>query len=139
MKTIAVAAALLLAGAPAYAADAPAPTFTKDVARIFQAHCTQCHHDGAGTPMSLTTYESARPFARSIRQRVAAREMPPWHLDKTMGIRQYKNDISLNDEQIATITKWVDAGSPKGSDADMPPMQTFAPEDVWHIGKPDLV
>jgi len=80
-----------------------------------------------------------RPWARSIRQRVASREMPPWHLDKTVGIRKYKNDISLSDDQIATITRWVDAGSPMGSLADMPRPQTFGPEDVWHIGKPDLI
>ena len=53
--------------------------------------------------MSLITYEEVRPWARSIRQRVANREMPPWHLDKTVGIRNYKNDVSLNDEEIATI------------------------------------
>src|SRR6185295_5635933 len=74
-----------------------------------------------------------------IRTRVSSREMPPWHLDKTVGIRKYKNDTSLNDEQIATIIKWVDAGAPAGNAADLPTPQKFAPEDVWHIGKPDLV
>ncbi len=67
------------------------------------------------------------------------REMPPWHLDKTVGIRKYKNDISLNDKEIATIVAWVDGGAPQGNPADMPPARTFAPEDVWHIGKPDLI
>jgi hypothetical protein len=125
----------------AAAADAvPAqPTYAKDIAPIFQAKCTQCHHAGTGAPMSLTTFEEVRPWARSIRTRVSSREMPPWHLDKTVGIRKYKNDISLNDTQIATIVKWVDSGSPAGSPADLPPPQTFQPEDVWHIGKPDLV
>jgi len=137
MKSFVLFAALLIPTA-AFAADAT-PTYTKDVAPIFQEHCTQCHHAGTGTPMSLTTFEEVRPWARSIRQRVAAREMPPWHLDKTVGIRKYKNDISLSDDQIATITRWVDAGSPMGSIADMPPSQTFGPEDVWHIGKPDLI
>jgi mono/diheme cytochrome c family protein len=136
MRLCTLVVALLLPVA-AHAADAP--TYTKDVARIFQAHCTQCHHDGAGTPMSLTTYENVRPWAKSIRQRVAAREMPPWHLDKTVGIRKYKNDISLSDDQIATITSWVDGGAVMGNPADMPPLQTFAPEDVWHIGKPDVI
>jgi hypothetical protein len=137
MRTFALVAALLTPAA-ALAADAPT-TYTKDVAPIFQAHCTQCHHAGTGTPMALTTYEEVRPWARSIRQRVAAREMPPWHLDKTVGIRNYKNDISLNDDQIATITRWADAGAPMGNLADMPRPQTFGPEDVWHIGKPDLI
>lgn len=114
-------------------------TFAKNVAPIFQAKCTQCHHAGTAAPMSLTTFEEVRPWARSIRTRVASREMPPWHLDKTVGIRKYKNDLSLTDDQIETIVKWVDAGAPMGSTADMPPPQKFAPEDVWHVGKPDLV
>ena len=140
MKICALVAALLLPAAVAAAADPPAPaTYTKDVAPIFQARCTPCHHAGTGTPMSLTTYDEVRPWARSIRQRVAAREMPPWHLDKTVGIRDYKNDLSLTDAQIATITEWIDAGAPMGNAVDMPRPQTFGPEDVWHIGKPDLV
>jgi len=116
-----------------------AVSFAKNIAPIFQAKCTQCHHAGTAAPMALTTYEEVRPWARSIRQRVASREMPPWHLDKTVGIRKYKNDLSLNDEEIATIVKWVDAGAPGGNMADLPPPQRFGPEDVWHIGKPDLV
>src|SRR5215831_13430225 len=130
----------LLCASSAVGADTPRPaTYTKDIAPIFQAHCTQCHHPNTGAPMSLTSYEEVRPWARAIRQRVAAREMPPWHLDKTVGIRTYKNDISLNDEQIATVLRWVDAGAPRGNPADMPAAQSFGPEDVWHIGKPDLV
>jgi hypothetical protein len=65
--------------------------------------------------------------------------MPPWHLDKTVGIRKYKNDISLSDEQIATIVRWVDAGAPQGNPADMPPPLTFRSEDGWFVGKPDLI
>ena len=135
-----VVGALLLSGS-AHAADpTPAPvTYAKDVAPIMQARCTQCHHAGTGAPMSLTTYEEVRPWARAIRQRVAAREMPPWHLDKTVGIRKYKNDMSLTDGQIATIVGWVDAGAPLGNRGDLPKPQTFRPEDVWHIGAPDLL
>ena len=114
-------------------------TYARDVSRIFQAKCTQCHHAGTGAPMSLTTYEEVRPWARSIRTRVASHEMPPWHLDKTVGIKKYKNDLSLNENDIATITRWVDADAPRGNVADLPAPQTFAPEDAWHIGKPDLV
>ena len=65
-------------------------------------------------PMSLATYEEARPWARSIRERVATRQMPPWHIDKTVGIQKFKNDRSLSDEQIDTIVSWVAAGAPKG-------------------------
>ncbi len=73
------------------------PTFAKDVAPIFQAKCQSCHHQGTSAPMSLVTFDEVRPWVRSIRQRVANRDMPPWHLDKTVGIKHYKNDRSLND------------------------------------------
>jgi hypothetical protein len=114
------------------------PTFAKNVAPIFQQKCQACHHAGTSAPMSLVTYDEVRPWARSIRQRVASRDMPPWHLDKTVGIKQYKNDRSLTDEEIATITRWVDEGAAMGSAADLPPARTFAPETDWYIGEPDL-
>ena len=100
--------------------SAISPTFAKDVAPIFQTKCQTCHHPGTSAPMSLVTYDEVRPWARSIRQRVANRDMPPWHLDKTVGIRHYKNDRSLSDDEIATIVRWVDAGAPQGNPADMP-------------------
>ena len=108
-----------------------AQTFTKDVAPIFQKHCQSCHHEGTVAPMSLMTYKDARPWARAIKERVLMRDMPPWHLDKTVGIRRYKNDISLTDREIDTIAKWVDAGAPEGDAADMTKMLTFASEDEW--------
>ena len=114
------------------------PTFSRDVAPIFQAKCQTCHHQGTSAPMSLVTYEEARPWARSIQQRVANRDMPPWHLDKTVGIRRYKNDRSLGDDEIATIVRWVDAGAPQGNPADMPAPRTFQSEAEWFIGEPDL-
>src|SRR5262245_4373856 len=79
----------------------PQPTFSKDVAPILQAKCQTCHRPGAIAPMSLLTFEEARPWVRSIKARVAAREMPPWHVDKTVGIQKFINDSSLSDEQIA--------------------------------------
>jgi mono/diheme cytochrome c family protein len=123
------------------AADTPASdlTFTKDVAPIFQKSCQSCHHSGTAAPMALLTYEDTRPWARSIKERVIRREMPPWHLDKTVGIREYKNDISLSDQEIDTIVRWVDGGAKKGDQKDMPPPLTFRPEDDWFIGKPDLI
>jgi len=89
-------------------------------------------------PMSLMTYEEVRPWARSLKQRVLTRDMPPWHLDGTVGIRDYKNDISLSDREIATIVKWVDEGAPQGNPADMPKPLNFTSESDWFIGKPDL-
>jgi hypothetical protein len=122
------------------AADSPPsrPTFTKDVAPILQKSCQSCHHQGTPAPMSLVAYDEVRPWARSIRQRVANREMPPWHLDKAVGIRQYKNDRSLSDAEIATIVNWVDNGAPQGNPADLPPPLAFRPESDWFIGEPDL-
>src|ERR1700747_947424 len=90
------------------------PTFTKDIAPILQQRCQECHRKGSMAPMSLLTYEETRPWAKSIRQRVITRQMPPWHIDKTVGVQKFKNDISLTDEQIATVVRWVDAGAPQG-------------------------
>jgi hypothetical protein len=121
------------------AAAVPAqPTFARDVAPLFQQKCQSCHHAGTSAPMSLVTYEDVRPWARSIRQRVASRDMPPWHLDKTVGIRHYKNDRSLTDAEIATVTRWVDGGASLGNPSDMPAPLTFRPESEWFIGEPDL-
>jgi hypothetical protein len=113
-------------------------TFARDVAPIFQAKCQSCHHQGTSAPMSLVTYEEVRPWARAIQVRVASREMPPWHLDKTVGIRQYKNDRSLSDDEIGTIVRWAEGGAPLGNPADMPKPLTFRPEAEWFIGEPDL-
>jgi hypothetical protein len=89
--------------------------------------------------MSLQTYEEARPWARSIKTRVSAREMPPWHIDRNVGIQEFKNNLSLSDKDIATIVAWVDAGAPRGNPADMPAQRQFADGDQWAIGKPDLI
>ncbi|PYR50530.1 MAG: hypothetical protein DMF95_10380 [Acidobacteria bacterium] len=120
------------------AADTPRVTFAKDVAPIFQAKCQSCHHPGTVAPMSLMSYEEARPWARSIKDRVARREMPPWHLDTSVGIQSFKNDISLTPDQIATIVAWVDAGAPLGDPKDLPKPLTFRDEE-WTIGQPDLI
>ena len=114
-------------------------TFTKDVAPILQEKCQSCHRPDTFAPMSLLTYEEARPWAKSIKQKVAAREMPPWYIDKTVGIRHFKNDVSLSDQEIATIAKWVDSGAPKGDPKDMPPPRAFDDTDKWRMGEPDLI
>jgi hypothetical protein len=114
-------------------------TFTKDVAPILQEKCQVCHRTGQFAPMSLLTYEETRPWARSIKAKVVAREMPPWFIDKNVGVQHFSNDVSLTDAQIATISKWVDAGAPKGNAADMPAPKEFPDASVWHIGKPDVI
>jgi hypothetical protein len=118
-------------------------TFTKDIAPIFQEKCEACHRTDSIAPMSLVTYEEARPWAKAIRERVITRQMPPWHLDKTVGIQKFKNDRSLSDAQIDTIVKWVDAGAPKGELKDMPAPKQWPDESKWNFaglyGPPDLV
>src|SRR5216684_474928 len=121
------------------AADARQVTFTKDVAPILQRSCVTCHRPGEMAPMSLMTYDDARPWARAIKTRVESREMPPWHIDRNIGLQQFKNDPSLSDEEIETIVKWVDANAPRGNPADMPPARRFEDASQWQIGKPDLI
>jgi hypothetical protein len=118
-------------------------TFAKDVAPILQEKCQGCHRQGSMAPMSLVTYEETRPWAKSIRQRVVTRQMPPWHIDKTVGVQQFQNDMSLSDEQINTIARWVDAGAPLGNPKDMPPLKVWPQDDGWQLskqfGQPDFV
>lgn len=138
-----LALALALFPAPAAAQQArsasPAVTFTKDVAPILYRSCIRCHRPDEIAPMSLLTYSEVRPWAQSIKTRVTRREMPPWFLDKTIGIQKYKNDPSLTDAEISTITKWVESGAPQGNPADMPPLPPQEQVTTWRIGTPDLV
>ena len=118
-------------------------TFTKDIAPILQRSCQSCHRPSSVAPMSLLTYEEVRPWARSIKQRTGLRNrmgvMPPWFIEKDVGIQQFKEDISLSDAEIETIATWVDAGAPRGNPADMPPPLVFTAADAWDIGEPDLI
>src|SRR6184192_1333220 len=118
--------------ASATAADAPkVVTFAKDVAPIFQAKCQECHQPNSIAPMSLITYQDARPWARSIKERVATRQMPPWHIDRSVGVQKFKNDMSLSDEQVDTIIRWVDAGSPQGDAKDLPAPRPLVTDNQW--------
>src|SRR5438876_10140141 len=104
--------ALVVAGSAA-AADKPAPTFTKDIAPIFQAKCEGCHRPDNMAPMALRTYEEVRPWVKSIAQRVGAHQMPPWHIDRTVGFQKFMNDRSLSDEQVDVIERWLYSGARK--------------------------
>ena len=119
----------------AAAAEEDVPTFTKDVAPIFQAKCEACHRAGSIAPMSLVTYQESRPWARSIRERVSTRQMPPWHLDRTVGITEFKNDRSLTQDQIDVVVAWVDGGSPMGNPADMPAPVEWPDESIWNFAE----
>ena len=114
-------------------------TFTKDVLPIMQRACQQCHRPGAVAPMSLLTYEDVRPWARAVKDRTATREMPPWFIERNVGVRSFKEDASLSDEEIATIGSWVDAGAPRGNPADAPPPVQLASLDEWRIGTPEWI
>jgi hypothetical protein len=114
-------------------------TFAKDVAPILQRACQSCHRPGSIGPMSLLTYEDARPWAKSIKAKVVGGDMPPWYIDKHVGVRHFKNDVSLSAAEIDTIAKWADAGAPGGNAADMPPARAFEDQDRWRIGTPDLI
>ena len=142
LPLLAFSALLPCVGTAAEGTAAP-PTYAKDVAPIFQEKCQNCHRQGAMAPMSLATYEEVRPWAKSIRQRVATRQMPPWHLDPTVGVQKFANDISLSPAQIATITRWVDAGAPQGNPGDMPPARQWPQDEGWQLskqfGEPDLI
>jgi len=137
-------ASVAAAVAPATGTGGDAVTYTKHIAPIFQQKCQECHQPGSIAPMSLLTYDDAKKYAKRIRAKVAARLMPPWHIDKTVGIQEFKNDRSLSDAQIETIVRWVDAGTPMGDLADLPPAVKFPDPNRWQLAEklgqaPDLV
>lgn len=138
--------ALLALGQPLGAqADAAPPTFASEVAPIFYESCVECHRPGGIAPMSLISYETARQFAPLIKLRVENRVMPPWHLDRTVGIQDYKNDLSLSEAEIETIVRWVDAGAPEGDASALPSAPEFPSGDEWRVavdedmGPPDRI
>jgi hypothetical protein len=110
-------------------------TFNKDIAPIFHAKCAECHHPGEAAPFSTLTYKDVRPWAKSIKEKVVNRTMPPWHADPHFG--EWANDRRLTPAQIDAITAWVDAGAPEGNAKDLPPAPQFT--EGWGIGKPDVV
>jgi mono/diheme cytochrome c family protein len=118
-------------------------TFTKDIAPILQRSCQDCHHADGGAPMPLTTYEEVRPWAKAMKTRTALRSqrgaMPPFFVERNIGIQKFKHDPSLNEEEIAKVAKWVDSGAPRGNPAEMPAPRQFDTTDKWTIGEPDLV
>jgi hypothetical protein len=131
----------LTAAAQTGPAAPPAPgqvasvTFNRDVAPILYARCTECHRRGQIAPMSLMTYEEARPWARSIRRMVVEHRMPPWFADPHFGT--FSNDSSLSDREVDLVTRWVDGGAPQGDPADRPALPMY--DEGWRIGAPDLV
>jgi hypothetical protein len=126
---------LLIVGVAANGPAKASATFTKDVAPILYNRCTECHRTGEIAPMSLLSYQEVRPWAKSIRQRVVERSMPPWAADPHYG--KFSNDPSLSQKEIDTIVGWVDGGAVKGDDKDLPTPPAYVAG--WTIGKPDVV
>lgn len=135
LLTTVVAVMVLAAGAATAGAAENTPTFTRDVAPILFENCVSCHRPNHLAPMALITYDDVRPWARAVKSKVEAREMPPW--GAAPGLQKYKNDPSLSEADIATIAAWVDGGAPRGSEADLPPEPAFV--EGWSIGEPDLI
>src|SRR5881296_3040724 len=117
------------------AQKATSVTFHKEVLPILQKNCQTCHRPGSIAPMSLLTYDDARPWARSMKVKVASRQMPPWFADPQYG--NFANDRSLAQSDIEIISKWADAGAPQGDPKDAPPAIDW-PADGWQI-KPDII
>ena len=146
LGTLAIGAVVAGGFATSLRAQAPAGgevTYTKDIAPILQRSCENCHRPNGAGPMALTTYEEVRPWARAIKQRTGvgphAGVMPPWYMEKNIGIQKYKDDPSLSAEEIAKVAKWADSGAPRGNPADMPPARKWDDTNAWRIGTPDLV
>ena len=118
-------------------------TYSKDIAPILQRSCENCHRPNGAGPMPLTTYEEVRPWARAIKNRTGigphAGVMPPWYMEKNIGIQKYKDDPSLSDLEVAKVAKWADSGAPRGNPADAPPVKNYGDDSAWRIGTPDLV
>jgi len=144
-KCVSVAAFLLPAAAGAQSAVEPGSvTFHKDIEPILQRSCQNCHREGGVAPMSLVTYEETAPFAGLIEYKTGLRDragaMPPYYLEKDVGIKDYKDDPSLSDEEVAAISAWARSGSPKGDEADAPPAREFPTAGAtWAAGEPDLI
>ena len=137
----AIVTALFVPAVSAAAEPANAtPTFSIDVAPIVQRSCQSCHRPGQMGPMSLLTYEEVRPYARAIKAKVSSREMPPWGVDRYLGIQEFKNDLSLSDSEIATIERWVDTGAPMGDPTHLPAPRKFDNDYEWTLPEaPDLI
>lgn len=132
-KLLALAASFALLAAAGEKASTP--TFAKDVSRIVQKNCENCHRPGQIGPFALTNYEQVKAFATEIKRATQARKMPPW--SAVPGHGDFKNERRLTDAEIATIAAWADAGAPLGKKKDLPPALQHS--DDWALGKPDLV
>jgi len=126
---------LFLAQQAGHADSKSAVTFTKNVAPILYKNCAECHRPTGVAPMSLINYKEVRPWAKAIREKIATREMPPWHLDPQYG--KWENDRRLSQKEIDSVVAWIDGGAPEGNAKDLPSLPKLA--SGWQIGEPDIV
>ena len=143
MRKAAVILGVMISPA-AIAQQSADPTFAENVAPIIYENCVECHRPGSIAPMTLIDYETVRAWAPVIKDRVVRRKMPPYFIDKTVGVRSFEDDRSLTDSEIATIAAWVDAGSPQGDMSNMPVVPEFEDSVAWtledEMGRPpDLI
>ncbi len=118
-------------------------TFAKHVAPIFEENCQICHQPNSVAQMSLLTYEQAKFYTPLIKMKVESRVMPPWHINRSIGIQDFKNDRGLTDKAIETIVRWVDSGAAFGNERDLPEPAEFPDSNRWQLadrlGAPDLI
>ena len=139
----ALAAACVLMGIQPISAEAQEVTWAGDVAQVFYENCVECHQPEGIGPFSLLDYQTARRYASRIRTQVANREMPPWHIDRDVGIQGFKNDASLSEEEVEAVVAWADAGAPQGNPSEAPPAPELPSGAEWRLaaeyGPPDLI
>lgn len=142
-SAVSVLSLLVLLSPLSASAQSEEITFHKDIEPILQRSCQNCHRAGGVGPMPLVTYDEVAPFAGLIEYKTGLRDragaMPPWYMEKDIGIQDFKNDPSLSDEEIAAISTWARTGTPKGNAVDAPEPLVFDDSLKWTAGQPDLI
>src|SRR5215831_1976256 len=127
-----LAALVLFAGVIAAPAQV---TYSKEIARIFQAKCQQCHRDGDVAPMALKDYETAVAWSRDILANVSNGSMPPWK--PVPGFGDFRDSRALTPDEKRTLIDWLSGDMPEGDPADLPP--PIVSDSEWPLGQPDVV
>ncbi len=117
-------------------AEGESPTWSREIGRVFQNNCVECHRSGGIGPFPLDTYSEAGSRLPMLKYMVGERLMPPWHASRDTG--PWVNDRSMSDSDVQAVLDWIEAGGPEGDPSEAPTALSF--EDTeWQIGEPDLV